>query len=100
MGMPISCLLTSFTVDVGHALALWLSVRSGAQAPLEPGADDTSAVVEALEVTARAPGPALWRAKRGESEVVILGGVTPLPHSLVWDQVRVDRALDGAQELL
>lgn len=101
MGMLHARRLTSLAV-VGLALALGLSVRADAQSPLpaEPAADDTSAVVEALEVTARAPGPALWRARRGESEVVILGGVTPLPHSLVWDQGRVDRALDGAEELL
>jgi len=59
-----------------------------------------SAVVEELEVVARAPGPALWRVARGGSEVVILGGVAPLPHALVWDTTRVERALDGAQALL
>jgi len=69
--------------------------------PAEAGTpDDGSAVVEALEVQARAPGPALWRVKRGESEVVILGGVTPLPHSLAWNTIRVDRELTGAKELL
>lgn len=59
-----------------------------------------SAVVAELEVVARAPGPALWRVARGDSEVIILGGVTPLPHSLVWDTTRVERALDGAKALL
>ena len=37
---------------------------------------------------------------RGDAEVIILGGVTPLPHSLVWDTGRVERALDGAKALL
>ena len=73
--------------------------QAAAQEPVGQ-ADLGSAVVEELEVVARAPGPALWRVVRGESEVVILGGVAPLPHSLVWDTTRVDRALDGARVLL
>jgi hypothetical protein len=71
---------------------------SFAQAPAD--VDLGSPVVEELEVVARLPGPALWRARRGEAEVVILGGVTPLPHSLAWDTTRVDHALDGARQLL
>lgn len=66
----------------------------------EPPVDLGSPVVEALEVVAKPPGPALWKASKGQSEVVILGGVTPLPHSLVWDTARVDKALDGATVLM
>lgn len=78
-----------------------ISAPAAAQAPEPPPADGLgSAVVEALEVVARPPGPALWRVARGDSEVFILGGVTPLPHSLVWDTARVERALDGAKVLL
>lgn len=80
------------------ALFALLAVPAAAQAPA--ATDLGSPVVEALEVVGRPPGPALWRARRGESEVVILGAVTPLPHSLVWDTRRVDRALDGAKVLL
>ncbi len=46
------------------------------------------------------PGPALWRVTRGESEVIILGSLQPLPHMLVWDTTRVANALDGATALL
>ncbi|MHB8287064.1 MAG: TraB/GumN family protein [Caulobacteraceae bacterium] len=59
-----------------------------------------STVVQELLVTKHLPGPALWRVSRGESEVVILGGLTPLPHMLVWDTGRVAHALDGANALL
>ena len=61
-----------------------------------PAPDDESTVVSALEVVAHPPGPALWRVKRGDSEVVILGAYSPLPHLLNWNHVRLDRALDGA----
>ena len=79
--------------------ALLAAFPASAQAP-EPAIDLGSPLVEALEVTARPPGPALWRVRRGEAEVIVLGGVTPLPHALVWDTGRVERALDGAKALL
>lgn len=89
-------------------LALALPGGSGlAQAPapappllLPAEVDLGSPVVEALEVVARLPGPALWKVAKGDSEVVVLGAVRPLPHSLVWDTSRIDRALDGASVLL
>lgn len=86
-------------------LSLLLSLALLAQAPPPPapeaGAQDAgSTVVAELEVVGRPPGPALWRARRGDSQVVILGAVSPLPHSLEWDQARVGRALDGARVLL
>lgn len=81
------------------ALCLASSTTVFAQAPV-PATDLGSPVVEALEVVARPPGPALWRVTRGEAEVIVLGGVTPLPHALVWDTARVERALDGARALL
>lgn len=71
-----------------------------APAPAAPEVDLGSPVVEALEVIAQPPGPALWKVTKGGSEVVVLGAVRPLPHSLAWDSARLDRALDGASVLL
>lgn len=83
------------------ALAVGASAQeTPAPAPGPPAADLGSPVVEALEVVARAPGPALWKVAKNGAEVVVLGAVRPVPHSLVWDQARVDRALDGASVLL
>ncbi len=64
--------------------------------PLDP---NESAVVQQLEivVVGRRPGPALWTVKRGDAEVVVLGGLSPLPHMLQWDTQRVERAMDGAR---
>jgi uncharacterized protein YbaP (TraB family) len=59
-----------------------------------------STVVQELLVTKRLPGPALWLVKRGDSEVIILGGLKPLPHMLAWDTSRVANALAGANALL
>ncbi len=90
---------------VGLGVALLPFGPAVAQPPAVPApeavaADDQSVVVEELEVLGRPPGPAMWRAVRGGSEVVILGEVRPLPHSLVWDTRRVERALEGAKFLL
>jgi hypothetical protein len=61
---------------------------------------DTSAVVEELIIEGRPTGPALWRVKRGEAEVVVLGGFAPLPHQLQWTSPRLERALGVADLLL
>jgi len=60
---------------------------------------DGSAVVQELLVIGRRPGPALWRVTRGDSEVVIVGGLSPLPHSLQWDTIRVEHALEDSTVL-
>ena len=80
-------------------LALLLAVLAAparAQAP-EP---ELSPLVEGLEVVAKAPGPALWRVSRGDSQVVILGTVSPVLHQLTWDDARLRRNLTGARQLL
>ncbi len=69
-------------------------------APFAPPDPSISAVVQELVVTARRPGPALFTVRRGASTVIVLGAVTPLPHMLAWDTVRVERALDGANAVL
>lgn len=75
------------TVDAGARGSILLA---------PPAAEGESTVVEALEVVAHAPGPAMWTVTRGDSQVVIIGGYTPLPHQLEWDHRRLDRALTGA----
>ena len=42
----------------------------------------------------------MWRAQVGDSELIILGSVTPIHHQQKWDQRRVVRALTGARLLL
>lgn len=66
-------------------------------APPDPG---ESAVIQELEVIGHFPGPRMWRVNKGGGEVVILGGLSPLPHSLEWNTLRVEKALDGAREAL
>jgi hypothetical protein len=78
--------------------------RERAQAqivPASPAAEnDSSVVTELAPVQVTLPGPALWRVSRGDSQVIILGFVRPLPHGLDWPKGRLLHALDGAHALL
>jgi uncharacterized protein YbaP (TraB family) len=81
-------------------LAVWsTALAQTSQTPLPP-IDDSAVVTDLAPVQVNLPGPALWRVTRGDSQVVILGFVRPLPHSLDWPKARILRALDGAHALL
>ena len=66
--------------------------------PSQPESD--SVVVAGLVVNAPLLGPALWKVARGDSEVFILGGLTPLPHVQTWDAGRLERALGQSSVVL
>jgi len=70
---------------------------SAVQAPAAAPDPGESAVVQELEVIGRYPGPPQWTVRRGGAEVVVLGALSPLPHTLEWNTHRFDRALDGAR---
>jgi uncharacterized protein YbaP (TraB family) len=61
---------------------------------------DWSKSIETVVVTAHQPGPLMWRVKKGESEIVLLGMVEPLPKGLDWNKDGVRAALKGSRELL
>ena len=95
---PTACLILTLLAAPASAVGQSFPPPP-APAPAAAG-DDGSTLVAELEVMARPQGPAMWRVRRGGSEVVILGSVSPLPQSLQWDQGRVQRALVGARQLL
>lgn len=85
------------------ALAPLMGLTVGAAAQVTPPAavdPDESRVVQELEVVARYPGPALWTVRRGSGQVVVLGGLSPLPHLLQWNTHRLERAMEGADVVL
>jgi hypothetical protein len=85
------------------ALAGPASAQPPAPVPAPPAANESdgdSVVVAELTVNAPLLGPALWKVARGDSEVFILGGLTPLPHIQTWDTGRLERALGQSSELL
>jgi uncharacterized protein YbaP (TraB family) len=82
-------------------LVLMGLAQGPAATPAPPVQDpNESAVVQELFVTARYPGPALWTVQRGQGTVVVLGGLSPLPHMLQWDSHRLEHAMEGADLVL
>jgi uncharacterized protein YbaP (TraB family) len=53
-----------------------------------------------ITVTGHFPGPALWRVRKGDSEVYIVGGLPVMIKRFDWDRGRVGRILDKANVLL
>ncbi len=56
--------------------------------------------VTEVTVTGHFPGPALWRVKKGESEIYIIGAIPVMQKHLEWDNARVRRILSKANVLL
>lgn len=56
--------------------------------------------IETVVVTARKPGPVMWRVTKGDSSVILIGFVDPVPKDLNWNKDGVTAALTGARELL
>ncbi|WP_443749096.1 TraB/GumN family protein [Asticcacaulis solisilvae] len=51
-------------------------------------------------VSAQLSGPALWRLKKGNSEVIVIGVPPVFPKNLGWKTKRVENALKGAKALI
>ncbi|MCA1936392.1 MAG: TraB/GumN family protein [Asticcacaulis sp.] len=51
-------------------------------------------------VTARLPGPALWRVRKGDSEVYVLGAMPVMTKRIPWDSKRVERVIGLSNVLL
>jgi hypothetical protein len=82
------------------AISLLMTAQAVQAQDVAAPATDTSAVVEELVIEGRPMGPALWRVKRGDAVVVVLGGLVPLPHQLKWTSPRLERALGTADLIL
>lgn len=68
------------------------------QAPESQTADDWNTTQ--ITIVAKFPGPALWRVRKGDSEVYILGGLPVMEKRFDWDRTRITRILDSANVLL
>ena len=78
-------------------LALLVSAFAAYADP--PPVQDWS-TIETVIVTAHVRGPPIWRIRKGDSEVVLIGIVQPLPEDLDWNKDGVEGALKGAHALL
>lgn len=78
------------------SLALMVAVMAAraADAPVSDWA------IEVVVVEAKAPGPAMWQLKKGDSVVWVLGTVGLMPEKLAWNTAQLDRAIAGANVVL
>ncbi|MGD0491947.1 MAG: TraB/GumN family protein [Steroidobacteraceae bacterium] len=56
--------------------------------------------LEELTVTGERTGPGMWRVHRGNSQLWILGSISPLPRGITWRSKEVDQVLVGTQRVL
>ncbi|MDB6044946.1 MAG: hypothetical protein JWM63_3497 [Gammaproteobacteria bacterium] len=107
-------------IGVGRRAAAWAAVL-GALAILPgfgPGAsaeqqatantpDPTAAAAAAQEapteeivITGEHEGPRLWKVRKGDHVLWILGTVTPLPKKMIWQSAAVETLLQQTQEVV
>ncbi|MDC7683155.1 TraB/GumN family protein [Asticcacaulis sp. BYS171W] len=65
-----------------------------------PAVRDGEEWITEVTVTARLPGPALWKVKKGESEVYILGAMPVMTKRIPWNSNRVERVIGLSNVLL
>jgi hypothetical protein len=68
----------------------------------DPPRSDTEDVIEmeAVVVAGVQPGPGLWKVRRGEHLLYILGTQSPLPKNMTWRSDEVTQALQLTDEVL
>jgi uncharacterized protein YbaP (TraB family) len=64
--------------------------------PLPPGA----VIAETVVVTGVQPGPGMWKVKKGENTLWILGTISPLPKDIVWESREVEAVIAQSQAVL
>ena len=83
-----------------HARTFFTSLAASLALALgQPGAAQEAPVAEALPQGA-VPGPALWRLKDKDTTIYLFGTVHVLPPGTQWLDQRIERALDGSDELV
>jgi uncharacterized protein YbaP (TraB family) len=55
---------------------------------------------ETVVVSAQGLGPALWHIKKGDSEIWILGTVSPMPKGLSWNSAHLAEIIKGSRVVL
>lgn len=78
------------------AVALGLAAVMPSAALAQAVDDPEGAVVEALVVNARQPGPAWWKVSDQDTTIYILGMPPSLPKGMAWDSSVLDNRLKGA----
>ncbi len=70
--------------------------------PVDPLSVQTSSPqdLETIVIAGRYPGPGLWKIRKGDHVLWILGSQSPLPKRMDWDSANVERIIARSQEVL
>jgi uncharacterized protein YbaP (TraB family) len=84
--------------------AAWLSLASmpanpPAASPPTPASASEAPMAEVV-VTGEHEGPRLWKVRKGDHVLWILGTVTPLPKKMIWQSDSVEAVLQQSQEVV
>lgn len=83
-------------------LALTMAGLAHAQTPAPPAAADDSPIRDhdAIVVTGVQPGPGMWKVRKGDHALWILGTLSPLPKNFEWLSRDVEAVIAQADEVL
>jgi uncharacterized protein YbaP (TraB family) len=91
VSLAVRALLVAATIGSMFLAASRSVLAQQATAPQQP--ENWS--IETVTVTAQAKGPAFWHARKGQSDVWILGIVTPVTNEYQWNTDHLSKLLDG-----
>jgi hypothetical protein len=80
------------------AMALAPAARAQTAAPPSPPPEPLGAVLDTAVV--RAPGPGMWKVRRGDNTLWILGRVSPLPANMRWNSARLRSVVASADAVI
>jgi len=66
----------------------------------EKAIDDKVIDLGTVVVTGAQPGPGLWKVRKGDHTLWILGTLSPLPKRIQWESANVQQVIAGSQEVL
>jgi uncharacterized protein YbaP (TraB family) len=84
---------------------VWNRAASAGNPSAFPSPPDASAPppptqLDELTVTGERTGPGMWRVHRGDSQLWILGSISPLPKGITWRSTQVEQVLTTTQRVL
>lgn len=93
------------TAGLGHAGAPPLDTDTASTPPAEPAEDSYAPTagerqLDTIVVVGAQPGPGLWKVRKGDHVMWILGTQDPLPKRMEWDSSTVERRVVNAERLL
>jgi len=82
------------------AAIFWVIFATGVSQAEGPAPVTDWTPIETVVVTGQSPGPAFWHVKKGESEIWILGTVSPMPKAMRWNSAHLAEIVKGARAVL